>query len=203
MTGPIRVLIADDQETDRAGVNALLERRSDIEVVGTADTAASVLPQAEKLKPQVILIDLSWNGNEHQGALIIRKLKQALPDVHVVALTNYPYLIRDAVEAGADYAVTKSYTRDQLLSLIHGVCGEAVSEKAKVAHETNELTQRELEVLQYIAEGKADKEIGHELGISINTVKNHTTNIYRKLDVANRAEAISEGYQRHLIQNNR
>lgn len=203
MIDPIRILIADDQETDRAGVNALLEHRTDIKVVGTADTAASVLPAAQELKPQVILIDLSWNGNEHQGAAIIKKLKQALPDVHVVAFTNYPYLIRDALDAGADDAVTKSYTRDQLLSLIHGVCGQSVSARAKVERETDELTERELEVLQFIALGKADKEIARDLGISTNTVKHHITTIYRKLDAVNRAEAISKGYQRHLIQNNR
>lgn len=164
-----------------------------------ADSAASVLPQVQKLKPEVVLIDLSWNGNERQGALIIKKLKQAMPELLIVALTNYSYLISAALDAGADDAVTKSYTREQLVSLIRGVSGETLVERAKDERETKELSARELEVLRHIADGKADKEIAHELGISTNTVKHHISNIYHKLDAVNRAEAIARGYQRHLI----
>jgi DNA-binding NarL/FixJ family response regulator len=200
MAEPTRVLIADDQATDRAGIEALLAHRPDIAVVGLADSAASVLPQAQKLRPEVVLIDLSWNGNERQGASIIKKLKQAMPEVLVVALTNYSALISDALDAGADDAVTKTYTREQLVSLIRGVSGQALVEKPKDNREAAELSERELEVLHHMAEGKADKEIAYEMGVSTNTVKHHVSKIYQKLGAANRAEAIAIGYQRHLIQ---
>jgi DNA-binding NarL/FixJ family response regulator len=192
-------MIADDQDTDRAGIAALLENRPDIQVVGYADTAASVLPQAHRLKPDVVLVDLSWNGNENQGSAIITKLRQAIPDLHIVALTNYPHLIAAATEAGAEYAVTKAYTRAQLVSLILGVCGQPVVDKVEVAEDTDVLTEREIEVLNYIAAGKLDKEIARELGRSTNTVKHHVANIYRKLGASNRAEAVKKGYQLQLL----
>ncbi len=120
----IRVLIADDKELDREGVKALLHNQPDIEIVGTADSPTSVAPLVRQYQPDVILLDLHWHGNRRAGEQIIHDVRGVSHTVRIIAHSQYPELVEAAADAGADVAVTKTYDRGQLVSLIRGAVGQ-------------------------------------------------------------------------------
>jgi DNA-binding NarL/FixJ family response regulator len=204
MAETIRVLVADDTDIAREGMQRILARETDIVVVGEGTTASGTVQKVRGLRPDVLLLDLKWFGDEGAGIDTIRQLTREVPETRIIAITMYPDLIERAKSAGARSALTKDVPTRQLIEEIRGVYkmpplppAPLVAPAAAVT--SDELTEREREVLALVAEGKRDKQIAAILGIGESTAKNHVSNILSKLMVQNRTEAAAKGYALGLI----
>lgn len=205
-TAPIRVLLADDHALFRQGVRRLLEAAEDIEVVGEAETGEGTVRLVEDLAPDIVLLDVAMPNLS--GIDAARLIKTSSPRTGVIMLTVHAdeeYLF-EAIKAGAMGYLLKDATPEELMRAIRVVHGGegllAPTMAAKVMREFartretkdlagvfNPLTNREVEILQYVAAGLANKEIAHRLSISERTVKNHLSNIMEKLHVNSRTQA--------------
>lgn len=199
----IRVLLADDTLIAREGWKRILEFANDIDVVGEATKHHEVVRLVEDLSPDVILMDLKWFGDETAGASTIRQIKTAFPEVKVIAITAYEHLIRDARGAGADDALTKTFSREELTALIRDVASRVLKTNEKDENSfgfpATALSDREREVLTLLQEGYTDKAIALQLQIAENTVKNHVKNILSKLGAQNRTQAVRNARERGLL----
>jgi len=205
-TLPIRVLIADDHALFRQGVRRLLDTASDIQVVGEAASGTEALRLVEDLAPDVVLLDVSMPGPS--GVEVARVVKTTSPRTRVIIVTvftNEEFLF-EAIKAGAMGYLLKDSSPEELIRAVRVVAqgegliapamaGKIFKEFARAA-DTREaaplvtpLTQREVEILQHVAAGLANKEIASRLGISERTVKNHLSNIMEKLQVNSRTQA--------------
>jgi DNA-binding NarL/FixJ family response regulator len=197
----VRLLIADDHPTFRAGLQFLLTG-TDIEVVGEACTGVEAVALALQLRPDVVLMDLRMpdlNGIEATAQIV-----SAAPEVGVIVLTMFEQeeSIFAAMRAGARGYLLKGADREEILRALRAVqAGEALFGAAIATRlmsffeaPTNgafpQLTSREREVLQLIAEGRPNAAIAEQLVLSLKTVRNHVSNIFAKLRVADRAGAI-------------
>jgi DNA-binding NarL/FixJ family response regulator len=142
MGSRIRVLIADDQAISREGIQRILERENDIEIVGILETAPEVLPQVRVKKPDVVLLDLKWHHDDRAMDDVIAQLRREHPKTCVIGLTVYDHLVQPARTAGAMWVVTKHVSKDELLRLIRAaytstaeVVGPGELEKARSALE--------------------------------------------------------------------
>ncbi len=198
----IRVVIVDDQMLIRTGLVEMLSG-SEVEIVGTAGTAKQALQICEKVKPQVVLLDVRLP--DENGLDLLDRIRQKWPEIKVVILTNYDnptYVARAAVLGASDFLL-KGVSRDELLASIRaaasGQVGAGHSQFREMAellatrggeedHEHG-LTHRELQVLRHLALGLSNKEIARSLGISVETVKEHVQNLLRKLQVSERTQA--------------
>ena len=187
----IKVLLADDTLIARQGWLRILETAYDLEVVGEAVTAQETPRKVLELQPAVLLMDLKWFGDRSAGTTAIREVKRCCPEVKIIAMTVYEELIEDARRAGADAALTKTFTSDELLGLIRELAFRQESFGAPLVDVSmlEKLSNREQDVLLLLAQGKKDKEIAGSLGIAHATAKNHVKNILEKLQVRNRTEA--------------
>ncbi|WP_026370411.1 response regulator [Kallotenue papyrolyticum] len=205
----IRVLLADDHGVVRKGVREFLEEEADIEVVGEASDGAQAVELARALAPDVVVMDIKMPGLS--GVEATRRIRRDAPGVRVLALTAYddePYIF-GLLEAGASGYVLKTAESRELIRAIRAVAaGQSALDPAiaprliaRVAQPANAetLTERELEVLRLAARGLTNKQIGVHLAISDRTVQNHLANIYAKLGVASRTEAVTAALQRGLI----
>ncbi len=211
----IRVLLADDHALVRQGICQFLASAEDMVVVAEADNGQEVLGLVETTNPDVVLLDIQMPGMN--GVEAARQIKSRFPQVRVLILTAYdddPYIFA-AVQAGADGYLLKRIDLDDLLRAVRTVHrGDAVlspevtarvmrqmqTGRPSVATEQVEaLTARELEILRLAARGKSNKEIGRQVGISDRTVQGHLANIYGKLGVAGRTEAVTEALKRGWI----
>lgn len=203
---PIRVLIVDDHASFRAGLRALLETASDFEVVGDASSGADAVVLAARLQPDVILMDITMPGGD--GIEATRRILDASPHVAIVILTmdggDEPVVA--ALRAGARGYVLKGAQRHELFRAIRAAAaGEALfspdiarrlagyvapAGTPPVTPPFPELTEREREILDLIAAGRSNAEITNRLVVSPKTVRNHVSNIFSKLGVRDRAEAI-------------
>lgn len=192
MNAKIKVLLADDTLIAREGWKKILETANDIEVVGDAKTAAETLRKVKELRPMVLLMDLKWFGDETAGWSAIRQIKQEYK-VKVIAVTAYESLIKDARLAGADSALLKTFTREELLDEIREQASqpEDLSVSSPLTPMRENVTDRELQVLKLMSEGHRDKEIANLLGIAPTTAKNHVKSILEKLNAKNRTQAVS------------
>jgi DNA-binding NarL/FixJ family response regulator len=190
-TKKIKVLLADDTLIARQGWLRILETAQDIDVVGEAVTAQETPRKVSELNPAVLLMDLKWFGDRTAGTTAIREVKKCCPEVKIIAMTVYEELIDDARRAGADAALTKTFTSDGLLGLIRELAFRQESFGASLSDFSilEKLSNREHEVLLLLAKGKKDKEIAESLSIAHTTAKNHVKNILEKLQVRNRTEA--------------
>lgn len=196
----IRVLLADDQLIAREGLRRILESEKDIRVAGEAITALEVPRKVDMVNPDVVLMDLKWFGDESAGWSAIKDIKRDHPGVRIIAVTAYENLVRDARYAGADAVLLKTFTKDELVSLVRELAvKEAMSFSQEVANLVEELTARELDVLRLVAEGKRDKEIADILSISSSTAKNHVKSILGKLNATNRTQAAKIAREKKLI----
>ncbi len=196
----IRLLLADDTLIAREGWKKILETANDIEVVGEVKTATEALRIVKELQPDVLLTDLNWFGDETAGWATIREIKRTGSKVKIIAVTSYENLIRDARFAGADSALLKTFTREELLNEIR----EQASRPDEPTHATRTsldatITDRELEVLKLMAGGHSDKSIAAMLNIAPMTAKNHIKNILDKLNSKNRTSAVSVALRMGLI----
>ncbi len=208
---PVRVLIADDHLVVREGLRAILETASGLMLVGEAADGAEAVRLAGELSPDVVLMDLRMPGVD--GIEAIRRIKARHPAIEIVILTTYDddeYIVR-GLRAGARGYLLKDSGRQVLFEAIRAAArGEsllppAVIEKV-VAHlveprpvEVGGLSEREREVLALLAEGAANKEIAARLYITERTVKAHVANIFNKLGVNSRAEAVAVALRKGLL----
>jgi DNA-binding NarL/FixJ family response regulator len=192
MSVRIKVLLADDTLIAREGWKKILETAADMEVVGDTKTAAETLRRVKELRPDVLLMDLKWFGDETAGWTAIRQIKQEYK-VKIIAVTAYESLIRDARLAGADSALLKTFTREELLDEIREQASHPsdIPISATLIPMRESITNRELQVLKLMSEGHRDKEIANLLGIAPTTAKNHVKSILDKLDAKNRTQAVS------------
>lgn len=211
---PIRVLLVDDHPIVRQGVRSVLANHPDIEVVGEADSAASLFALLPTANPNVILLDVRMPGAN--GIEITQRLKQEHPGVKVIVLSTYDEdeFLLGALRAGAEGYLLKSASAQVLASAIRQVGqGERLlspqlvsklmrefQEMAKEkARSDSGLTEQELQVLRMIAAGATNKEIAEKLYWSEVTVKRKVQDILEKMGVANRAQAVGEAAKRGLL----
>jgi DNA-binding NarL/FixJ family response regulator len=205
---PIRLLVADDHPVVRDGLRAMLSTQPDMELVGEAATGTQAVERARALRPDVVLMDLQMPDLD--GPAAIAALRQQAPEVQVLVLTTYgtDADITRAVDAGATGYLLKDAPREQLFSAIRAAAkGESVlspSVATRVlgrmrAPAEEALSPRELEILQAVARGLSNKEIGRQLYVSEATVKTHLLRIFGKLGVDDRTAAVTVALERGII----
>jgi|SRR4051794_17529076 len=204
----MRVLIADDHRLIAEGIRKALEETGDFEVVGEANTGSQVLPLVRRTNPDLVILDLRMPGID--GLTNLEQIREQHPDVKVVVLSmsTDPSVIQAALKRGASAYVVKSVNPMDLPSVlrqaIEGTVFSAVgleeSGESESARDLG-LTSREVTIIQALSRGLSNQAIGKELWVAEQTVKFHLTNIYRKLGVANRTEAVRLAYQHGLIEN--
>ena len=215
----IRVLLADDQQLMREGLRVLLDLTPDIRVVGEAGDGAEAVERAQALRPEVVLMDVRMPGLD--GVAATRHLHEACPEVKVIILTTFDDddYVFEGLRAGAVGYLLKDVPSEQLAEAIRAAArGEAfiqpsvarkvVAEFARLTereHRRREqplvepLSERELEVLAFLAEGLSNREIGERLFIAEGTVKNHVSNILSKLGVRDRTQAVLRAQELGLL----
>lgn len=206
----IRVLVVDDHHVVREGLRRILELDKEIKVVGEARNGGEAVTKAVSLSPDVIIMDLKMPGMD--GIAASRKIKQEKPETNILILTLYGEdFVRQAIEAGVSGYLLKDSECETITKAIHqvhdglspiapSVTRGLVKEFAKLSENSRTLlTTRQTEVLKWIAEGMSGKDIGYNLYISTSTVKREIRNIFDKLGVNDRAQAVSEAMKRQLI----
>jgi len=208
---PIKVLLVDDHEMVRIGLSAMLATEEDVEIVGEAASGEEALALAEAFRPDVVLMDLVMAGMD--GIETTRRLVRLLPDCKVIVLTSYvdDEKVYPAMEAGAfGYLLKTSRAADITRAIRNAAEGRPTLEPQVATkmisrfrrfgetppHE--ELTEREREVLRLVAKGKSNRDIAEELGIGIKTVKFHLSNIFAKLGVEDRTQAVVYAFRHGL-----
>jgi two-component system NarL family response regulator len=202
----IRILVVDDHHVVRSGLAASLGLEDDITVVAEAGSAEEAIAQYRKHRPDMVLMDLRLPGAN--GIAATADLRREWPDARILMFTTFDGEedIYRAMQAGARGYLLKSSAREELLSAIRAVAANerylppALAQRLAGRVAAPDVSEREREVLQLIARGKANKEIAASLGISEETVKRHASNLFVKMGVADRAQATSEGIRRGLIQ---
>ena len=201
----IRIMIADDTDIAREGLERILAAETDLEIVGEGATLHETIRKAHELRPDILILDLKWFADESAGIEAIKRLKEEVPETKVIAITIYPHLVQQAKSAGALSALNKEVPKGQLIEEIRSVYALPLPLPPPPQVVTppttrlEELTKRELEVLALMAEGKTDKEIAEALGVAESTAKNHVGSILGKLNVPNRAGAVAAAYQLGLV----
>jgi DNA-binding NarL/FixJ family response regulator len=201
----IRILICDDHLLFRMGLKSLLGREPAMRVVGEAATGSQTIEQCKLLRPDVIVLDLRMPEGGGIGAL--RSLCKQCPESRVLILSSYASEeeVYQALDAGALGYMLKDTGRDTLLHAIEEVhCGrrcvpEWVESILLERRYRPDLTSREMQVLDLLVTGLTNREIGRVLGNSENTIRNHTISIFAKLEVSDRAEAVSAALQRGIV----
>jgi len=215
----IRILIADDHAVVRSGLRSILESEDDLEVVGEAADGHQALEVAQELLPDVILMDI--NMGDWDGVTATRRVRNSVPSSRVIVLTNYDEdnLVFSSIRAGASGYLLKEVSGNQLtnairtvadgFSLIYPSVARRVLDEfgqlrsaipSSEADVYSDLTPREREVLRLVASGRANKEIGAQLGISERTVKTHISNIFSKLELTDRTQAALFVHNRGMLE---
>jgi DNA-binding NarL/FixJ family response regulator len=215
----IRTLLVDDHQLFREGMARILSAQPDFEVVGEAGDGLEALIMARGLQPDLILLDVSMPGTD--GVEAVTAIKRELPEAIIVMLTIHEEdeILFEALRIGAQGYLLKTTPSKVLLDLLRGtmhghaaitpaLAGRLLDQFRRIEQEDRQhesppqpvtLTQRELEVLNLVAQGKSDLEIAELLTISIHTVKTHVRNILSKLHLDGRHEAARYALRRELI----
>ena len=202
---PIRIFIVEDHHVVRMGLEAMLRGEPDMCVVGTTATAAEALRTLAHLEADVLLTDLRMP--DMSGVSLLAELARIRPQLRTAVLTNYhsDEDVFNAVRAGAKAYILKSATMEEILEAIRAVHSGARWIPAHVAEQLanrvsrTQLSVRETEILQWIARGLRNREIGEKLFISENTVRNHILNLLQKLGTTHRTEAVALAVQQGLV----
>lgn len=206
----IRVLIVDDHPMMRRGLRSFLAVTPDMECAGEAGSGEEALALSMQLRPHVVLMDISMPGMG--GITATRMIRQNCPETRVIALTSFddPNLVQGAVQAGAIGYLLKNVSGATLVEAIRAAAQgrpamgtEAVMALVQIATEPpplgSDLTVREREVLSLLADGLTNHEIAKRLDISEATARFHVGNIFSKLEVGNRTEAVSVAIKCRLV----
>ncbi len=203
--GPIRILVVEDHNVVRQGLVALLKAADGLEVVGEAADGVEAIAQFRRHQPQVTLIDLRLP--KLSGVEAIARLRKESPNARFIVLTTYDgdEDIYRAIQAGAKAYLLKGMTSEELLAAIRSVhAGEShipplIAERLAERIGAEELTPREVSVLEQIVAGMSNKEIGARLNISEATVKTHVNNLLAKLGVTDRTQATTAAIRRGIV----
>ena len=210
----INTLIVDDHPVVRYGIRHMLEAESDIKVVGELEKLNGIGKMLSDLRPDVVLLDLELE--ETSGVESLRLLREAAPDMHIIIYTSYDdeQHIIQAAELGVDGYLLKGCPRREIVSAIRNVHNGGTVLEASVATKlmhhmhtrsnrkelpTVHFSKREKQVLELLAEGNINRDIGSKLFISESTVKFHVHAIFNKLDASNRTEAVSIAVHQGII----
>jgi DNA-binding NarL/FixJ family response regulator len=199
------VLVVDDHALLRTGVANIINQESDLHVIAEASNGLEAVEAFERHHPDVTLLDLRMPVME--GVEAVRQIRERDPHAKVIVLTTYDTDddISRALKAGAKAYVLKDISADALIACIHDVLAGktylAPAAAAKLAEGVTriQLTPRELTTLRLMADGKSNKEIANELGISERTVKTHLGHLFEKLAVTSRTEAVKIATRRGLV----
>ena len=212
----VRILLVDDHTIVRLGLKTLIGDQPDLEVVGEASTAAEAVRAAERLRPDVVLMDIRMPGEG--GIEATRQITTRFPQSKVVMLTSFAddELVVRAIRAGAAGYVLKQVDNAELLRAIEAAArGEALLDPATTARllarvrenerkadedAFRELSDREMDVLALVARGKTNAEIGRLLNLSEKTVSNYVSTILEKLHLTNRIELATYAVEHHLFE---
>jgi NarL family two-component system response regulator LiaR len=212
--GSIRTLLVDDHPVVRYGVKHILDSEDDIEVVGELDGIGGIGAAIERARPDVVLLDLELG--EIQGVEALRQLRDIAPELKIIVYTSHDeedYIIQ-AAELGVDGYLLKGSPKEEIVNAVRNVSegGSAIESSvaaklmshmtkrsAKARQPVIEFSKREKQVLELLAGGKTNRDIGAALFISESTVKFHVHAILSKLDASNRTEAVSMAVQRGVI----
>jgi DNA-binding NarL/FixJ family response regulator len=200
----MKIFLADDHPLLRIGLRITLEQEDDMQVVGEASDGYTAVTRIQMYSPDLSLIDYDLPGIS--GDKVVRLLRNAglLTKLLILSCYHDENYIREAMEAGADGYILKCIEVNELIRIMRNLYSGQTTmspymvnlslppkeDKVNVNQDLNLLTMREREILKYIAEGKINKEISTSLNISLETVKTHARNIYSKLNVKGRVEAV-------------
>jgi two-component system response regulator DevR len=204
-TAPIRLLLVDDHEIVRAGLKTLLEKAKDIEIVGEADTKSTALDETNRLKPDVVLLDIRLpDGNGFEACRQIRGINATTRVLFLTAFGDDDTVF-ESISAGGDGYLLKEMNADRLIQAIRNVAaGQSVLDPAitgrvmqrvrKASEPATKdkldlLSAQEKRVLALVTEGKTNKEIAADMGLSDKTVKNYLSNLLDKLKLTRRSQA--------------
>lgn len=204
-------MLVDDHTVLRDGLKSIIEMEEDIKVVGEAESGSEAIAKIGKYEPDVILMDI--NMPDKNGVEVTGILKNKQPGIKIIILTmfNHDEFFLAAIREGADGYLLKDTPSIRVVEAIRSVYkGETVlhpsmtkkllsMQQHKNEKKSNELTERETEVLKCLVEGLSNKEIANRLFISDKTVKIHVSNIYKKLNVKSRSQVIIYAVQNQLI----
>jgi NarL family two-component system response regulator LiaR len=206
----IRVMTVDDHEIFRSGIRYLLLTFDDIELLAEAHSGEEAICLCEQARPDVILMDMMMSGMD--GIESTKAIRERYPDVQVLALTSFydVDLVQRAMKAGAIGYLLKGVSRDRLGEAIRSahahqptLSAEAVEALVRAPQAPrglgHDLSQREREVLELLAQGLSNAEIAERLLVSVAAVKYHVSNVLSKLGATNRTEAVALALQHHLL----
>jgi two-component system NarL family response regulator len=205
MAGELRILIVEDHAIVREGLRSILEADPGFSVVGQAGCGKEALERFRELLPDVTLLDIHFP--EESGLDILKEIRAIRPSALVLMISTYDHDedVFKAFQMGARGYILKDVERPELAAAIRAVhegrrvipewAGSKLAERAQ----TKELTDRELEVLQLLAEGRTNKEIASVLGVSEGTIKAHLGHVFCKMGVADRTQALLAALRRGII----
>jgi DNA-binding NarL/FixJ family response regulator len=205
MSNPIRILVAEDHLVARVGVSTIVNMQPDMTVVAEAANGVQAVEMYRQHRPDIALLDLRMPGMT--GVEAATAIRKEFPQARMIALTTYggDEDIRRALAAGVQAYLTKDVLHDELLNAIRAVHGGQTYLPAGVAAALAaqmprpDLSAREIQVLELIVRGLANKQIAYSLSIAEHTVKNHVKNILSKLGVQDRTQAATVAIQRGII----
>ena len=201
----IRILIADDHAVIRDGLSMILGLQDDLTVIGQAQDGLEAVELCRRLTPDIVIMDLMMPKLD--GCSATQRITAENPNVRVLILTSYTESTKifHAVKGGASGAIGKNASREELLSAIRSVAdGETLfsAEVKQLMAETNDLpvlSPRQKEVLEALSRGLTNDDIARQYNLSKAAIKFHLLELYRKLNVSNRTEAVSIAMKRHLL----
>jgi DNA-binding NarL/FixJ family response regulator len=215
---PLRILLADDHEIVRRGLRAVLEAESDWEVTDEAANGVEAVEKAERYKPDVVLMDISMP--ELNGLEAARRIRRNLPTVEVLFLTMHEseQMIREGMDAGGRGFLLKSDAGHELVPAVKSVSrhkrffspkiramgfssadGRSLPKVYRSGAKTGDLTPRERQVVQLLAEGKSTKDVASSLQITLKTAATHRTNILRKLELHSLADLVRYAIRNGIV----
>jgi DNA-binding NarL/FixJ family response regulator len=203
---PIRVLIADDHPVLRAGLRSMIEAESGLKVIGNATDGEEAILQHSLLRPDVTLMDLQMPNVD--GLVAISAIRAATPDARIVVLTSYrgDARVARAISLGAISYLLKTATASEIASTLRGallgkrLVGWDIAGEVSVHERAESLSAREVNVLQLVASGNQNRDIGETLAVSEHTVKSRLKNILSKLGARDRTHAVIIAMRRGFIE---